>query len=539
MALTLRALVDRRTLRPGADAELELVLEVEAAAGEGGAGDTAPATTVLALDVSGSMQGEPLDQVVRSVDRLLDALRPEDRVAVVAFSDGATRVIDPTPVDAAGKRLVRQRTARLFAEGQTNVQAGIDLAAEVLASEEAGRRRGIVLLSDGQPNVGAATAESLRDVAKKVRAAASIASLGYGVNHAEDVLAAIGDAGGGGYAYVPDPATCARAFAKALGAQADVVADRVELAIEPAEGVTIRRLVGREETRFGREGLAVVLPDFVPGATHIVVAELSVRAAEATRFAASLARVRLAWRRAGTAERTSIETTVDVEIADREPVADGEALARVMLVRADRAREEARALADRAQWAAAATLLRRLIAEIDRVPRFVAGDGSPLGEAYELLLDEAMAFERRPSAEAYATFRKGAVASRLAVQAPPAKSSHAPASSRLLAHTAGSYPVAYVVVKSGAAAGRRVRLRQECVIGRTASADVAIESANVSRRHAEIYALEGEYWACDLGSTNVTTLNGKPLGSAPCKLAHGDVLVVGDVELVYEEPRGL
>ena len=72
-------------------------------------------------------------------------------------------------------------------------------------------------------------------------------------------------------------------------------------------------------------------------------------------------------------------------------------------------------------------------------------------------------------------------------------------------------------------------------LGRTASADLPIVSDQISRRHAEIYALEGEYWACDLGSTNVTKVNGQPLASAPRKLQAGDIVLVGDVELLYEE----
>lgn len=547
MALELRCWVDVTSVRPG-DAKVHLVIEVGALARREGAGaaeaSRPPATTVLAIDVSGSMQGEPLDHVVRSVDRLLDALRPEDRVAVVAFSDGATRVVEPTAVDAAGKRLVRARVARLFAEGQTNVEAGLDLSAELLAAEASAapaaamRRRGVVLLSDGQPNRGAATAGALREVVGRHRALASFSSLGYGVNHAEDVLSAVGEAGGGGYEYVPDPATCARAFARALGAQADVVASSVELAIAPAERVEIARLLGGEPARFGREGLGVALADMVPGTRRVVVAELALRV-PADRFLASLARVRLAWRTPGAGEVASASGDVSIEIADRDPAPVSEARIRVLLVRAERVREEARALADRSNWAAAATTLRRLLADIDRVPGFVAGDGSPLAEAYELLVDEAMAMERRPDAEAYAKFRKSAVASKLAMEAvrvPAAASSRGPASSRLLEHTAGRYPEAFVVRRTGAEAGKRHRLKEECVIGRTASADVAVESPNVSRRHAEIYALEGEYWACDLGSTNVTKLNGEPLGTEPRRLHHGDVILVGDVELVYEEP---
>src|SRR6185437_16078368 len=157
------------------------------------------------------------------------------------------------------------------------------LAAETLGSVIPGERRGVIVLSDGEPNQGASTAESLREVVRKHRPAISLSSLGYGVKHDEDILAAIGDAGGGGYEFVPDPATCARAFARALGAQADVVADAIELAIAPAEGVEVVRMLGGEATRFGRAGLTLALSDMVPGTRRVVVAELAVKAPGAQR----------------------------------------------------------------------------------------------------------------------------------------------------------------------------------------------------------------------------------------------------------------
>jgi Ca-activated chloride channel family protein len=542
MALSLKVWLDRSSVRPGVDARMHLVVELEATADRAEAAEQQrpAATTVLAIDVSGSMQGTPIDQVIHSVDRLLDGLRAEDRVGVVAFSSGATCVCQPVAVDAAGKKLVRSRVSRLFAEGQTNLEAGLDLAVEIMGPVvEEGRRRGVVLLSDGEPNQGATSAEALRAVVHKHRPRTSFSVLGYGVKHDEDILSAIGDAGGGGYEFVPDPATCARAFARALGAQADVVADGIELAIAPAEGVEVVRMLGGEATRFGRAGLTLALSDMVPGTRRVVVAELAVKAPGAQRFLLDVAKLELAWRRPGAraAEVSKLTHDVNAEIADREPAMVAEAAARIMLVRADRSRDEARALADRGNFGGAATLLQGVLAEIERVPGFVVGESTALGEAYELLVDEAMAMERKPDQEAYAMFRKSAIGSKLAMHAPPAASSRGVASSKLMEHAAGNFPEAYVLVKNGAEAGKRHRLKEECVIGRTASADVAIVSDMVSRRHAEIYALEGEFWACDLGSTNVTKVNGIPLGSAPKKLSPGDVVLVGDVELIYEEKK--
>lgn len=531
VALALGAWLDVRSIAPGAPAKIHLAIEVTASP------DAAPveaarppSTTVLALDVSGSMNGEPLDQVVRSVDMILDALRPEDRVGVVAFSDEATVVVEPVAVDAAGKRLVRGRVARLYAEGSTNVEAGIESAAAI-------GPRAIVLLSDGVPNRGAVTPDDLRRVVARHRATTSVSALGYGAAHAEDVLAAIGDAGGGGYAFVPEPAACARAFARAIGAQADVVASGVELVVAPAEGVSVRGFLGREQASFGAEGIVVALPDMVPGATKIIVAEIAIDPRSAERLLAPIARVELRWSAPGAPARSRASRDVTIELADRAPEPDTAGLVRVMLARADKTREEARALADRANFTAAAAVVRKLLAEIARVPGFAQGDGSPLSEAYELLLDEAMAYERRPSPEAYAVFRKAALGSKAAAPPPP-PSSRGAASARMLEHAAGKYPPAWlVVVRGGGGEGQRHKLGDECVIGRSAHADVCVTSEAVSRRHAEVYALEGEFWACDLGSTNPTFVNGRAITRGAVKLAHGDKLTIGDVELRYEEER--
>src|SRR5262249_7125459 len=157
---------------------------------------------------------------------------------------------------------------------------------------------------------------------------------------------------------------------------------------------------------------------------------------------------------------------------------------------------------------------------------------TPLAEAYELLTDEAMAFERKPNSEEYARFRKATVSSRLASRVPSAAKSRGDASQKLIEHVAGDCPTAWLGElgthsRAGAGAGagaagtndhQKFMLREECVIGRTSMADICITSDGVSRRHAEVFANAGEYWVADLGSTNATIVNGKQLGRAPHKL---------------------
>jgi hypothetical protein len=70
------------------------------------------------------------------------------------------------------------------------------------------------------------------------------------------------------------------------------------------------------------------------------------------------------------------------------------------------------------------------------------------------------------------------------------------------------------------------------VLGRSKDADVRVEDANVSRRHAELRREGTAWWIVDLDSTNGTELNGKRVSRA--KLGDGDTITLGATELVFE-----
>lgn len=67
------------------------------------------------------------------------------------------------------------------------------------------------------------------------------------------------------------------------------------------------------------------------------------------------------------------------------------------------------------------------------------------------------------------------------------------------------------------------------VVGRQATANLALGSSLVSLRHAEIYAGDGGCWLRDLGSTNGTFVNKLRVAQAVC-LADGDILHFADQE---------
>jgi Ca-activated chloride channel family protein len=247
-------------------------------------------------------------------------------------------------------------------------------------------------------------------------------------------------------------------------------------------------------------------------------------------------RATLAYRRAGERDVQQLTQDLSVLVGAGAHLPAPEARARVLRARADEVRAEARALADRGQFEGAAAVLRELIRRIEGEPGFMPNDGSPLAEALEQLVDEAVAMERKPSGEVYKAFRRFQTIAPLMYEAP--RVSEAPLSRRAVSSVAGALPKARLVVIEGGVVGTSFALElPRVVLGRTPSADIQLNDANVSRHHATVLGIHRRFYVADMGSTNPTRVNGATL-SEPWQLAHGDRIQIGDYVLRYEEGEG-
>ena len=70
------------------------------------------------------------------------------------------------------------------------------------------------------------------------------------------------------------------------------------------------------------------------------------------------------------------------------------------------------------------------------------------------------------------------------------------------------------------------------VVGRSSLADVRLEDAEVSRRHALLWREAGGIWVADLGSSNGTRLNGEALPEV-AEVVDGDLLSFGGPSFLF------
>lgn len=106
----------------------------------------APRRTVMLLDRSGSMAGEPIAQARKAIEACLAALSDQDSFVLVAFDDKVESMHRaPVPATREERERARAFLKKIDARGGTELAAGVREAARLLGGEG-----DIVILTDGQ-----------------------------------------------------------------------------------------------------------------------------------------------------------------------------------------------------------------------------------------------------------------------------------------------------------------------------------------------------------------------------------------------------
>jgi Ca-activated chloride channel family protein len=493
-------------------------------------------TVIFVLDVSGSMRGTPLQQVIQSTQRLVEILGDDDRVGVVSFSDAARTVSPLRVLNATARKATVAEIGALTDEGSTNMSGGIAHAALLFPQREPGERHLILLMSDGQPNSGARTIPELSEQVRLVRQRdVALCTLGYGAHHDEELLIALADAGGGRYAFVDDPVLAGPSFARALGAQRDVVGEELRVTLSPSEGVEIVRLAGDPPTSFGSGGLRVTLQDAIAGDELNLVVELKVKTPRETGpWRSVVATLSGKSPSEGTIHQRA-EAAVSLSRIGPYP-SDPTAEAIVAIALASDLRKEARGNADRGNFIAAAAILERALQLIDETPGY-SGEGAdgPLHDAHETLLDEIAAMKSKPDPEKYRALKlaqRDYADFKTQVGRVTQVSSNS-AAEMIAQMLAGALPKAQLVAIAGPLAGAVFPLGLETGIGRAVGNAISVGDAGISRHQSRIVFSNGEFVLVDLGSSNGSFVNGQRIANRR-SLVDGDVIGAGTTELRFE-----
>ncbi len=203
---------------------------------ERGVDGTLPISVLLALDVSGSMDGGALDEAKTAAISFLNSLESQDSVGVLTFADEVSLVLpfsqDKAAAIAAIEGLVAGGGTALYQATENGLR---------LAADEGSSYRAVILLSDGLDNGSLFVQDDVFSTASTL--GVPVFAIGLGEDIDRVYLESVATLSGGSFAETPSPAGLAQLYLEAgelLRGQYILTLDTADLAFVAAEPALLR-----------------------------------------------------------------------------------------------------------------------------------------------------------------------------------------------------------------------------------------------------------------------------------------------------------
>ncbi len=198
-----------------------------------------PLNLCLILDHSGSMKGTPLNTVKQAARELVNSLKPEDRLSIVAFNHQAEIIIpcqtvtDPSQIFA--------KIDKLEASGGTAIDAGIKLGITQLIEGKQDRVSHAFILTDGENEHGD-NERCLKLSSFATESNITLNTLGFGEHWNQNILEKIADTAAGTLAYIAEAAQAVSEFGRIFNRMQSVGLTNAYLQIELQPKVRLAEL---------------------------------------------------------------------------------------------------------------------------------------------------------------------------------------------------------------------------------------------------------------------------------------------------------
>ncbi len=207
----------------------------------------APLNLVAVIDRSGSMGGDSISHVKRSLSKIADQLGPQDQVSFVLYGSHVVTHLEPLQITAGAKEILSEKIEAISVEGTTNMDAGLARGYDIAYATKAdfdGTTR-VMIFTDERPNTGRTDADGFMARARRAsQDGIGLTTIGYGVNYGGELAAKIASVRGGNLFYVGTKDQIDTLFDKEFDFMVSEIANDMTVTLTPAPGLEVADVFG-------------------------------------------------------------------------------------------------------------------------------------------------------------------------------------------------------------------------------------------------------------------------------------------------------
>ncbi|HEV7621413.1 MAG TPA: VWA domain-containing protein [Flavisolibacter sp.] len=198
-----------------------------------------PLNISLVIDRSGSMAGDKIEFAKKAAKRIVDRLDSTDYVSIVVY-DNFINVIQKATPDT-NKKEIKRRIDKIIPRSSTNLWGGTQKGyEEVMSNYRSGFINRVLLISDGQANVGITNPVTIKYKVQQYRdSGISLSTFGVGLDYNELLMTEMAETGAGNYYFIDSFSKMPPLFEKELSSIMSLAARSATLKINLPPGIKI------------------------------------------------------------------------------------------------------------------------------------------------------------------------------------------------------------------------------------------------------------------------------------------------------------
>ena len=213
-----------------------------------------PINLAIVIDKSGSMSGQRIEKAREAAILAVNMLNENDTLSIVAYDSEARVIVPATKVDNK-LRIIGLINENIYASGGTALFAGLSKGIKQVENQlTKDKINRIILLSDGQANIGPSSVDELSQLAIiAAKKNIAITTLGIGSDYNELLMSSIASYSDGNHVFVNNSADLENVFVHEFNDLMSAIAQDVVITIQLKNGVKPVRLLGRDGVIKGNE----------------------------------------------------------------------------------------------------------------------------------------------------------------------------------------------------------------------------------------------------------------------------------------------